>query len=425
MLELVNLELQLIEQWVASGKAVTPARSSSAAAETVVLQTNRSRILLPIWSAGGGQYVEPVVDDRPISFVVPGVADTSGTYQLLPVGLPSLGGRRVAGGLSVTMHEPATGRVVLLTGDSRLVNGLSQRIAQISRRTAQLERDLTADQIRRVERVTEQLAAGGVQSPSSTQTHLVRAQEFLQQCDRHFSAGDHRRAFEEGRKAESELAAIRRQHWSQAVRQFGPPAQFPLLTSFYTLPDCYQWLNRIGQTPWSANVIAAGEFENLDQMLAAGWRHAQLDQQHFSAAVSLSARGARSGNHCLQLHVAPTTDAPEFITSAPLWITTPPVYAGRGQLVEIRAWINVPAAIRGTVDGLMVFDSHSGPSLAQRVANTGGWHELKMYRAATETGPLTVTFALAGFGDAWIDDVSVRVMNDSYNVSELPARRFR
>ncbi len=425
MLELMNVELQLIEQWVAGGRAATPAKSSNSAVETVVLQADRSRILLPVWSAGGGQYVEPVVDTGPISFVVPGVADTSGSYQLLPVGLPSLGSQRVAGGLSVAMHEPAIGRVVLLTGDSRLVNGLSQRIAQIGRRTAQLQRDLAADQIGRVERVTEKLAAGGVESPSSTATHFVRAKDFLQQCDRHFAAGDYRRAFDKGRQAESELATIRRDCWSQAVRQFGPPAQFPLLTSFYTLPDCYQWLNRIDRTPWSANRIAAGELENLDQMLAAGWRHAQLDQRQFAAAVALSAQGARSGNHCLQLHVAAGADAPELITSAPLWITTPAVYVGRGQLVEIRAWINVPAAIRGTVDGLMVFDSHSGPSLAERVANTGGWQEIRMYRAATETGPLTVTFALAGIGDAWIDDVSVRVMNDGYHVTELPGHSIR
>lgn len=36
--------------------------------------------------------------------------------------------------------------------------------------------------------------------------------------------------------------------------------------------------------------------------------------------------------------------------------------------------------------------------------------------------PLTVTFALAGIGDAWLDDVSVRVTNDGYNVTELPGR---
>jgi hypothetical protein len=30
-----------------------------------------------------------------------------------------------------------------------------------------------------------------------------------------------------------------------------------------------------------------------------------------------------------------------------------------------------------------------------------------MYRAAPRSGPQTVTFALTGYGEAWVDDVSI------------------
>jgi hypothetical protein len=70
--------------------------------------------------------------------------------------------------------------------------------------------------------------------------------------------------------------------------------------------------------------------------------------------------------------------------------------------------------VKGSVDGLLVFDSLGGPALAERVGPSGQWRRLVLYRivpgdAAGE--PLTVTFALTGLGEARIDDVSIRVLD--------------
>ena len=53
--------------------------------------------------------------------------------------------------------------------------------------------------------------------------------------------------------------------------------------------------------------------------------------------------------------------------------------------------------------------------MARRIARTRGWEEFVLYRAATHDGPLFVSFAMAGIGDAQIDDISIRVIADSYN----------
>ena len=94
-----------------------------------------------------------------------------------------------------------------------------------------------------------------------------------------------------------------------------------------------------------------------------------------------------------------------------------------GEIVQVHGWVRIPEPIKGGVDGLLVFDSLGGPALARRIAHTSGWQEFTMYRAATETGQLTVTFALAGFGDAWIDNVSVRpVAKDAVAASDEQRR---
>jgi hypothetical protein len=62
------------------------------------------------------------------------------------------------------------------------------------------------------------------------------------------------------------------------------------------------------------------------------------------------------------------------------------------------------------VDGLLVFDSIGGADLALRIDRTAGWRELTMFRAAGQSGPMSVTFALSGLGEVHLDDVTLAVL---------------
>ena len=52
----------------------------------------------------------------------------------------------------------------------------------------------------------------------------------------------------------------------------------------------------------------------------------------------------------------------------------------------------------------------TGKALAERIGETTGWQPFTLYRVAPESGPMSVTFALCGLGEVWIDDVAVRVL---------------
>jgi hypothetical protein len=93
-----------------------------------------------------------------------------------------------------------------------------------------------------------------------------------------------------------------------------------------------------------------------------------------------------------------------------VWITTPAVPVEPGQVVRIHGWVNVPAAITGSVDGLLVIDSLAGIDLAERIDKTAGWREFILFRAVEQSGPMTVTFALSGLGEVRLDDVAIEVM---------------
>ena len=90
-------------------------------------------------------------------------------------------------------------------------------------------------------------------------------------------------------------------------------------------------------------------------------------------------------------------------------------------MVCIHGWVHVPAAITGSVDGLLILDSMTGEPLAERIGETPGWREITLYRMAPHSGQLVLTFALSGLGEAWLDDVTVRkVGSDVYPDPSTP-----
>ena len=75
------------------------------------------------------------------------------------------------------------------------------------------------------------------------------------------------------------------------------------------------------------------------------------------------------------------------------------------------------------MDGLLVYDSLAGDELALRIGQSGDWREFTMYRTVTHSGNLTVTFALTGFGEAWLDNVTVSPVQMRGVAVDSPPRR--
>jgi hypothetical protein len=100
-----------------------------------------------------------------------------------------------------------------------------------------------------------------------------------------------------------------------------------------------------------------------------------------------------------------------WLESPPVWITAPPLAVNAGQVLLIHGWVQTPQPITASVDGLLIVDSLGGEPLAQRVRGTSGWQEFGLYRVAPQSGTLTVTFALTGLGEAWLDDVTIQTIS--------------
>ena len=416
-LELLNLELSLAEPWLAAGDFVSAVEGSDPEAVGVVLRTDRAQLLVPMWTAPGGQFVCGQSAGNGISFVVPGVPEEYRAYHLLPGGLPPVAlAVRVNGGTRITLDEFGLTSLVVLTAEQLWVDKLARSAKRLGRRAAELRRQLAEARLLAVGqvlaempgRVLTQLDSGrpGGNSPSD---RLNEARKGLQSCDGYLAGGDYAAAWLHGERAMRPVRLMERELWDAAIVRVESPVTTPASVSFWTLPMHWELLARIGASRPGPNRLAGGEFEDRDTWLSTGWDYYQHSLDGVFSEADLSPAAARTGRLGLRISAFPS-DIDELVSlveTPPAWITTPPVAVERHALMVIHGWVNVPTPITGSVDGLMIIDSLGQEPLAQRIGQTDGWQEFTLYRVAPQSGHLTVTFALTGLGEARIDDVTV------------------
>lgn len=411
MLELLNLELQLIERWPAAGQFAAGATTSDRHTSGAVIETDRSRLMLPIYAPPGGQFVVGTQPAPLLSFKVAGVPEGDDAYELSLVGLRPLRSQRVTGGTEVVLGDYSRDSLVVFTQDPHVYRALKTTLARNARRAAQLARNLAAAQLGRHDVIAGRLAQLGHTVPTEQAARAQAAKE-LQQCDALLNV-DFAKAYDHARHTLQLVRQIERVHWQQATRGPGRPLTNPLAASFETLPEHLRFLGEIAVAQRSGNRLSAGDCENLNAMLGAGWKHYLHEQGGVTTRVDLTPRAAHSGSAGLIMRAEPA-DAehkPRAVETPPVWVTTAPVPLEAGDLVQIDAWVRIDKPITGSVDGLLVIDSLSGRALAMRQSDAKGWRQVTMYRAAARSGPVAVTFALAGLGEAAIDDVSIQIVH--------------
>ncbi len=439
-LEMLNLELAMLESWTAAGRSVSIVQGSNYTppkpqAQSVskslrgsgkkglinpgfsvvrdvnafLLQTDRAQLLLPIWNGGGSQFVASQWAGANLSFVIPGISEAIDAYQITPGGLRIPHKRqRVTGGLRLTLDEFSMTDMLVLTQDPLVISTLVERIGQIGRRSTDLERQRTQEKLRLVTEMESRLAAMGHPTIKSAEW-LVAARQSLSRSDERLGVGDLAVAYLEARRAHRPLQRIERAQWEEAIKPLSSPLASPLAATYATLPEHYRFASVTGNNRWGPNELPGGSFESFDELVASGWQHLQNKQDGVKAEVDLSTEDHHTGRNSMRLSAKPEDPAAALgiIETSPVWVITPAVNVQAGQWVRIQGWVYVPTAIIGSVEGLMIIDSQNGVPMAERIGVAEQWQQFTMIRAMPQSGPVSLTFALTGLGEAFIDDIAI------------------
>ncbi len=416
VLELLNIELELIEPWISSGTMVTTLTSPDGEIRATLFQLQSSRLLLPIWAKRGAQYSTGQSAANAVNLVVPGVPDSNQVFELVPTALRPIEHKRVTGGVRVTIPEFSLTSAVLLSQDPLVVTSVSRNISRQNERAANLQFEIAQTRVAQTQQLATALAAAGQQIH---QAWLTAAQGKLQAAQTALGEKRWEDAYREATRALRPIRVMERHHWDAAWQSSGSPVTNPLLVTGQSFVGHWNFAARLARTQAGANRLPAGDCENRDRLVSSGWKHVQHPQAGLASSAELVPGTPHSGQFSLRMRVWPedADNPPELVESPPIWITSAPVNVRAGELVRIRGFVRVPAPVVGNVDGLMIIDSLTGPALAERVALAEQWRQFTLYRVAPRDDALTVTFALTGIGEAWIDDVTIEPIQMSLPAS--------
>ena len=444
----LNLELSLIEDWLSTGRLdgqipfsveeaaprevqPRPFDFSRSTGEQVALGRLREQqvkrrsmeegrfeaamirgqwgvLLLPIFHDPHAQLVPGRMVARNATFVVPGVEETASAYQLTTTGIRSLKAERGTGGMRVVLDELDQTAIILLTTDHSLRDDLEARIRAMAKQSARTQIALVRAKAERVAEVISRLPELSV-SPSDSKRMLQQVSSLIEQADSASKQQEFAAAGRFSRTAAQLLRLTQRAYWDEALWNLASPVSSPYTTSFQTLPDHWRMMAAIGRGELdpSRNLVRSGSFEDIQTMVAEGWRHSQSTEDQAVSTVDLFPE-PRQGKYCLRLQSQPVSDG-EQTAERPQQVTvvTPPFEVHADSVLHISGYIQIPEPLRGSLDGFMILDSLTGASGAIRMHRTRGWQRFEMLREIHESGPFELTFVLAGHGEVRLDDLRV------------------
>jgi hypothetical protein len=421
----MNLKLKLLEPWGAAGRFAATAQASDPEVKAFVLEASRARMVLVWRSVQGSQVVarhyagDVPQENAPLTLLVPGVPEAHQAWEVSPGGLRPVRQKRVTGGVSIVLDSFRSSGLLLLSGDPAVTAHVQERV-----------RELTPIALASARSVAGLVLADGAELlarlPPSALGHLPAA-AMLSAAQRDalegeaLAATDMAAAIAKIDRAAAIGGQFERLTWERGVVAIGSMVAGPLATSDATLAEHWRFVEALVSVQAGPNLLRGGGMERIDELSGSGWRHFAVNQPEIRTAVEIARDDPASGVASLEIRAEATTpaEAPVVVETPPVWITSPPIAAPTGKLVQIEARVWVPQAVKGSVDGLLVFDSIGGPALAERVGMTPGWRRLVLYRivpADAAGEPLVVTFAMTGLGAARIDDVSIRVLDRGVGV---------
>ena len=415
----MNLKLKLLEPWGAAGRFAAAAQSSDPEIQAVVLEAARARMVLVFRCVQGAQIVarhyqgDIPKDATPLSLLVPGVPEAHQAWEVSPGGLRPLKQKRVTGGVSIVLDSFCSSTLVLLSGEPAVTAHVQERVrelaplALISARTqAGIALSDGAELLARLPPAAFGNLPATAMFSEAQRSALAGESLALSEPDA---------AIAKFLRASAIGGQLERLAWERGVLATGSMVASPLSSSDASLADHWRFVEALANTGPGSELLTGGGMEQIEDLAGNGWHHFALRDPAIRTAVEISRTQPASGKGslCIQSKPLNPAESPVVVETPLVWITTPPISVPAGKLLEIQAQVWVPKAIKGSVDGLLVFDSLGGTALAERVGVTRNWRKLVLYRivpADAANEPLVVTFALTGIGEARIDDVSVRVL---------------
>lgn len=460
-LALLNAEIDMLKPvLLAAGDSARWVATSHPHVQAAVMRSSTEILVLPVWLGPGTQYTPAQGALPELILRVPLVPEGTVPWLVTPAGVTELKGwRRVAGGTEINIPEFDTTAAVVFTSDlginGKVVRWQDHTRFRLGEQAARWAQQQALEQYNKASVVHEKIvAAGGPAVPEAAEL-LARAKRSVELAKAYADQKQWDVAYREAKRAQRPVRVLMRAHWDNAARTLDTPSASPYAVSFYSLPQHWAFAREIAAGRPAGNRFPHGGFE-LSQRVPdegaavsslPGWtvrklildttvagnawigntdRPGVLDEPLPKPPLPATryapvrvpqppdeVRRPDHGRHCLVIGIGPKEERgpdgapvppPQALERAVIAVDSPPADLPPGCPVRISFWAKIPG-VGASADGLVVFDSAGGEPLGVRVLGTLGWRQYHLYRRVPPDGKVSLTFALTGFGTAYIDDV--------------------
>lgn len=202
------------------------------------------------------------------------------------------------------------------------------------------------------------------------------------------------------------------------AKRVGPPILMggvasPGLGSFNLLPQHYLWVDWMGSARFGKNLVPSGTFDDPEVLARSGWSNESYRHEGIQSKVVTVPNNKEKTRRIIKMTVEPAEgnrieDLPKYLDMPAAAIRSPAIRVRTGEFLRISVYVqrSVPTANGG--GGLIVRDSIGGEAL-QYVTNqpVPTLSKVVLYRRAPADGEFSVTLGLAGYGEAFFDELTV------------------
>ncbi|MDO4587148.1 MAG: hypothetical protein Q4C95_07615 [Planctomycetia bacterium] len=424
-LELLNLELCLVNWWFAGGSFEQLISSNHSTLSAVVLRTDRAILLMPISTEFNNQYLFGQGSENKVKLIAPAQEGYSAEL-LVPGVLGKVPSERRAGGVHIKLEEMGMSSLIFLTQFDNYRQEIAEkapllgpRMAELAIRLAKMRLDTYEQTLYQLNYLKErdgipiiQFSKRPLLEIREQNTLLAQTRQAIQQAEDYLRQKDDSQAYLQAERALREIRLNERRFWQTATRFEESLPVLPVSISFYLLPaymDYYQRISGGKMLLVGDNKIQGGDMEDANSWNAGKWNAYEERITGVKSSLLRDKGAQHSGQFGLRIQNERTlANAPVEMECAPINVIVP-CSVKTGELVCVQGWIKIPTEIETSGDGLMIYDDHGGPALAQRFKKTAqnDWQRFAFYRYAASDGEMKIQFSLNGYGQVFLDDIGV------------------
>ncbi|MGE3819167.1 MAG: hypothetical protein AB7I30_07000, partial [Isosphaeraceae bacterium] len=419
---------------------------------------DRKGVLLVIAElAGAAQFQPPQMSRNEVNMTVI-VPEGAQAYEVNPGRVRVLPRERGVGGTRITLEEFDSTAMVLVTTDSAMaerveavVKGIAPTAAQMAIEQAELKLAWVTEINGRLaerghylveDKERQRRGRAGDPNPTDQMDLLNKAAENVKAARENLERENYAEAWSEARRASRPLRILMRGLWSNALiamiranlnpddvanqeliatgraRRIGPPVLMggvasPGLCSFNLLPQHYLWVEWMGSARFGRGLIPSGTFDDPEALEKAGWANESYRYEGIQSKVVTVPNNPEKTRRIIKMTVEPAAgnrieNLPKYLDMPAAAIRSPAVPVKTGEFLRISVYVQRSVSTANGGGGLIVRDSIGGEAL-QYVTNqpVPRLSKVVMYRRAPADGALTVTLGLAGYGEAFFDELTV------------------